>query len=400
LHLSGRPGSILGFDPKPLPGLVLLFRIRDGRQSIRKGIVMVERVFNFSPGPAMLPTPVIEETGKTLLSVGSLGAGVMEISHRGKEFGAIIDSARANIRTLLGIGDDYDVLFLQGGASLQFIMAPMNLLLPGRTADYILTGTWSKKALKEAKLVGKTHVAATTEPENFSRLPRPDEIELSDNPIYAHITTNNTIFGTQWPTEPDTGTVPLVADASSDILSRPIDLKRYGMIYAGAQKNLGPSGVVLVVIRRDLLERIPDTLPSMLSYKIHAGEKSLYNTPPTISIYILNLVTKWVIAEGGLEEMTRRANLRAKLLYDRIDKTGFYRGTAAKDSRSKMNVTFRLPSEELEAEFVKQAATQKLYALKGHRSVGGIRASIYNAMPVAGVELLVSFMDEFERTHG
>jgi phosphoserine aminotransferase len=324
----------------------------------------------------------------------------MEISHRGKEFSEILDTARANIRSLLQIGDDYDVLFLQGGASLQFLMAPINLLVGGRTADYLITGSWSKKALKEANRVGQTHVAATTEEENFSRLPRQEEIQFSDNPVYVHMTTNNTIFGTQWPTEPETGSAPLVADASSDILSRPIDVKRYGVVYAGAQKNLGPAGVALVIVRRDLVEGVGEDVPSMLSYAVHSKGKSVFNTPPAFAVYVVSLVTKWVLAEGGLEEMQRRAEQRSKLLYDRIDKNDFYRGTAAVDSRSKMNVTFRLGSEELEGAFVKEAASNKLMSLKGHRSVGGMRASIYNPMPMAGVEALVSFMDEFERKHG
>jgi phosphoserine aminotransferase len=279
-------------------------------------------------------------------------------------------------------------------------MVPLNLLPQGGKADYIVTGSWSKKAVKEAQRIGQVNIAATTESENFARIPRQDELTLDSDASYVHITTNNTIFGTEWPAEPDAGVVPLIADASSDIFSRPIDVQKYGLIYAGVQKNLGPAGVTLVIVRDDLLSRSPKGLATMLDYNTHAKERSLYNTPPTFAIYIVGLVARWLLAEGGLAEMARRNREKAKLLYDTIDSTGFYRGHAREDSRSLMNVTFRLPGEELEKQFVAEATRAGLDGLKGHRSVGGIRASIYNAFPREGVEALVSFMAEFERTHG
>ncbi|HXG65133.1 MAG TPA: 3-phosphoserine/phosphohydroxythreonine transaminase [Blastocatellia bacterium] len=361
---------------------------------------MTQRIYNFSAGPAVLPLAVLEEAQRDLLALPGVGMSVLEISHRSKVFDEIIQGAERDIRRLADIPDNYHVLFLQGGASLQFSMVPMNLLPAGGKADYVVTGTWSKKAVKEAKRVGQVNIAATTEPENFTRIPRPDEITLDPEAAYVHITTNNTIFGTQWQSEPEVGNVPLVADTSSDMYSRPIDVSKYGLIYAGAQKNLGPAGVTLVIIRDDLLARSPESLHTMLNYNTYAREKSLYNTPPVFAIYILRLAMKWLLDQGGLEAIGRRNEEKARLLYDAIDASEFYRGHARPDSRSRMNVTFRLPSEELEKKFVAEATAAGMDGLKGHRSVGGIRASIYNAFPREGVEALVAFMKEFERTRG
>jgi phosphoserine aminotransferase len=361
---------------------------------------MSDRIYNFSAGPAVLPLPVLEEVQKNLLGLPGVGMSILEISHRSKAFDAVINEAVADIRSLASIPDNYHILFLQGGASTQFSMAPMNLLSPDRSADYVITGSWSKKALKEAQKVGRTNVAGTTEPEKFTRIPSQSDLKLDPAASYVHITTNNTIFGTEWKNEPETGSVPLVADTSSDMFSRPIAVSRYGLIYAGAQKNLGPAGVTLVILRDDLLARSPKNLPTMLDYNTYAKENSLYNTPPVFAIYIVGLVMKWIIKQGGLDEVHKRNQEKAGLLYDEIDSTGFYRGHAAPDSRSLMNVTFRLSTEDLEKQFVAEATKAGLDGLKGHRSVGGIRASIYNAFPREGVDALVSFMKEFERTHG
>ena len=360
----------------------------------------VHRVFNFSAGPAVLPLSVLEEAQRDLVALPGVGMSVLEISHRSKTFESILAQTEADLRTLGSIPSTHKVLFLQGGASLQFSMVPMNLLSSGATADYIITGGWAQKALKEAQRVGTINVAATTEFENFSRLPRPDELTLTPNAAYVHFTSNNTLVGTQWKTEPPVGNIPLVCDTSSDMLSRPIDCSKYGLIYAGAQKNLGPSGVTLVVIREDLLARSAKTLPTMLNYAVHAGNGSMYNTPNTFGIYLMGLVAKWAISQGGLAEIAHRNERKAARLYAEIDRTGFYRGTAAKDSRSLMNVTFRLTSEDLETLFVKESTAAGLDGLKGHRSVGGMRASIYNAFPEEGVDTLVEFMRDFERKHG
>jgi phosphoserine aminotransferase len=359
-----------------------------------------ERIHNFSAGPAVLPEPVLRKAQDALWNAAGSGIGIMEHSHRGKVFDRIINEAEAACRSLAGIPDNYRVLFLQGGASLQFSMVPMNLLGPDRTADYILTGVWSQKAIKEAKQVGKTHVAATTEKTNFDRIPVASEIHYSSNPAYVHFTTNNTIYGTQWRTEPPVpGGVPLVADTSSDMYSRPIDVSKYGLVYAGAQKNLGPSGVVLVIIRDDLAEAGPNSLPTMLQYRTHVAEKSLYNTPPAFGIYVMGEVFKWIQEQGGLKAMAEQNEAKARLLYDYLDASDFFRGTAQVDSRSRMNVCFRAPTEELEAKFVSEAGKRGLDGLKGHRSAGGMRASIYNACPRRSVEALVSFMKEFERAN-
>lgn len=358
------------------------------------------RVYNFSAGPATLPEPVLAEAREHLLEHGDSGQSVMEMSHRSPEYDAIHRDALERLARLFALPDGYTVLLLQGGASLQFSMLAQNLMHPHRKADYLLTGSWSKKALKEAAREGEARVAASTEEEGFRRVPRPDELDLDPDADYVHVTTNNTIFGTQWPGIPSTGGVPLVADASSDVLCRPVDVSRFGLIYAGAQKNLGPAGVTVVVVRDDLLERAPETLPSMLQYRTHAAKDSLYNTPPTWAVYVVGLACRWLEEQGGTAGIAEVNRRKAMKLYAAIDGTGFYRGHAEPASRSWMNVTFRLPTEELEARFVAEAAEQGMVNLKGHRSVGGCRASIYNAMPEAGVDALVDFMAEFERRHG
>jgi phosphoserine aminotransferase len=361
---------------------------------------MTERIFNFSAGPAVLPVPVLEEAQRDLLSLPGVGMSVMEISHRSKTFDEIIGNADSGLRELLDIPNNYHILFLQGGASLQFSMVPMNFLPADGSADYIITGSWGKKALKEAKKVGSVNVAATMADGGFTRVPAQDELNLNSQAAYVHITTNETIEGVEWKKEPEVGNVPLIADASSDILSHRIPVTKYGVMYAGAQKNMGPSGVTLVIVRDDLLPRIPDGLHTMLDYRTHVENKSLYNTPNTWGIYIINLVCKWLKNNGGLAAMESENERKAKLLYDAIDSSSFYRGHADADARSIMNVTFRLPSEDLEKKFTSEATAQGLDGLKGHRSVGGIRASIYNAFPREGVEALVSFMKEFERKNG
>jgi phosphoserine aminotransferase len=358
------------------------------------------RIFNFSAGPAVLPVEVLEEAQRNLLSLPGVGMSILEISHRSKAFDEVIEGCEADLRALAGIPANYHVLFLQGGASLQFSMVPMNLLPQGGSADYIVTGSWSQKAVKEAKRVGAVKIAGSTESENFARVPKASELTLDPNAAYVHLTTNNTIFGTEWHELPDVGSVPLVADTSSNMYSRPLDVSKYGLIYAGAQKNLGPSGVTLVIIREDLVARGPASLPTMLQYGVHVENKSMYNTPPVFGVYIMRLVLQWLLKEGGLAAIEKRNIRKAEKLYAEIDRTGFYRGHAHKDSRSRMNVTFRLPTEELEKKFVNASTAAGFDGLKGHRSVGGLRASIYNAFPEAGVDALVSFMQEFERTNG
>jgi phosphoserine aminotransferase len=362
---------------------------------------MSKRIFNFSAGPAVLPEPVLKRAQEAIWDAAGSGIGIMEHSHRGKVFDKIRDEAEQNCRELAGIPDNYRVLFLQGGASLQFSMVPMNLLPSERTADFLLTGVWAQKAVKEAKILGaKVHLAASSESTNFDRIPAASEIKYSERPAYVHLTTNNTIYGTQWRSEPAVPAgVPLVADTSSDMYSRPIDVSKYGLIYAGAQKNLGPSGVVLVIIREDLIEAGPKTLPTMLQYRTHSEEKSLYNTPPTFGIYVMGEVFKWIKSEGGLAAMAEHNRSKAALLYDYIDQSDFFRGTAQNDSRSLMNVCFRAPTEELEAKFIAEATKRGLDGLKGHRSVGGMRASIYNACPRPAIEALVALMKEFEQAN-
>jgi phosphoserine aminotransferase len=361
---------------------------------------MTERIFNFSAGPAVLPVPVLEQARDEMLSLPGVGMSVMEISHRSKTFDDVIGGAEQGLRELLGIPNNYHVLFLQGGASLQFSMIPMNFLSAGRSADYILTGSWGKKAIKEAKKSGTISVAADMADSRYSRTPDQSELKLDPAAAFVHMTANETIEGVEFKAEPSVGDVPLISDASSNICARPIDVSKYALIYAGAQKNLGPSGVTLVIVRDDLLQQIPSGLQTMLDYRTHVENKSLYNTPNTWGIYILNLVCKWVKAQGGLSGIEKANEGKAQLIYDAIDATDFYRGHAAKESRSIMNITFRLPTEELEKKFTAEATANGLDGLKGHRSVGGIRASIYNAFPRGGVETLVAFMKEFEKANG
>ena len=358
------------------------------------------RIFNFSAGPAVLPLEVLEEAQRDLLSLPGVGMSILEISHRSKPFEDIIQGCEADMRALAGISDDYKVLFLQGGASLQFSMVPMNLLPPGGSADYIVTGAWGQKAVKEAKKVGGVKIAGSTESENFMRLPKQEELKLDPDAAYVHMTSNNTIFGTEFHWLPDTGSVPLVSDMSSDIFSRPIDVARHALIYAGAQKNLAPAGVTIVIVRQDMLQRSAASLHTMLNYAVHAENQSLYNTPPVFPIYVMRLVMTWLLKNGGLAAMDKANGRKSDKLYAEIDRTGFFRGHAHKDCRSRMNVTFRLPSEELDKKFAKEATAAGLDGLKGHRSVGGMRASIYNAFPEAGVDALVAFMKEFERKNG
>jgi phosphoserine aminotransferase len=362
---------------------------------------MTDRIFNFGAGPAVLPEPVLEEARRDLMSLPGVGMSILEISHRSKAFDAVIPGCEADIRRLANISPEYQILFLQGGASMQFSMVPMNLLPSGGKADYIVTGSWSKKAVKEAQKTGTVQIAGTTESDNFNRIPAQAELKLDPAAAYLHFTSNETIHGVEWKAEPEAGSVPLVCDASSDIFSRPIGVSRYALIYAGAQKNLGPSGVTLVIIRNDLLERVPKNLPTMLDYRVQAENKSLYNTPPVFGVYIMRLVMKWLLDQGGLEAIGRANTEKAKTLYDALDSSGgFYRPHARPDSRSNMNVTFRLPSEDLEKQFVSEATKAGLDGLKGHRSVGGIRASLYNAFPKKGVEALVSFMKDFAQKNG
>ena len=356
-----------------------------------------DRIHNFGAGPAVLPEPVLRQAQKDVWNIANSGIGVMELSHRGKVFDRIRDDAEQACRDLAGIPDDYRVLFLQGGASLQFSMVPMNFLPRDRTADYLVTGVWSEKAVKEAKLFGTVHEAASGAPSKFTRIPAANEIRYSPSPVYVHLTTNNTIYGTQWKTEPAVPSgAPLVADTSSDMFSRPIDVTSYGLIYAGAQKNLGPSGVVLVIIRDDLVDNGPKNLPTMLQYRTQAAEKSLYNTPNTLGIYLMGEVFKWIKAEGGLAGMAHRNAAKAKVLYDFLDESALFQAQVDRDSRSLMNVCFRTGSDELDAKFVSEATKAGLEGLKGHRSAGGMRASIYNACPPDAVRALVGFMQQFE----
>lgn len=359
---------------------------------------MTKRVYNLNPGPAVLPEPVLEEMKENLISFPGVGMSILEISHRSSTFENILNGAIEDMRQLANIPKDYHILFLGGGASLQFSMVPMNFMPPANKADYIVTGSWSKKAVKEAKRVGKVNIAASSESETFKRIPKQDELKLDPEASYVHFTSNNTIFGTQFSTEPIVGNVPLICDASSDIFSRAIDLSKYAVIYAGAQKNLGPAGVTIVIVRDDMLSRCQDSLHTMLNYKTHTENNSLYNTPPAFAIYTVGLVLKWLLKNGGLDAMAKLNDEKAKLLYDCIDGSdGYYRGHAEKESRSKMNIPFRLPSEELEKKFVKESADAGFAGLKGHRSVGGLRASIYNAFPLQGVKDLIEFMEEYQK---
>ncbi len=361
---------------------------------------MHARIHNFNPGPAVLPLPVLEEIQASFLNFNGSGMSITEVSHRSKWFDAVIEDAIARTRRLMGLDQRFQVLFLQGGASMQFAMAPMNFATADQTVDYVNTGTWSTKAIKEAQLQGmRVNVAASSEDRNFAYIPR--ELDLTPDAAYVHITSNNTIKGTQWAAFPDTAGVPLVADMSSDIMSRPFDAAPFGLIYAGAQKNIGPSGVCMAIVREDMLARIPAGLPTMLNYATYAQKNSMYNTPPCFAIYVVQLVLKWLEETvGGLAMMDALNRKKAGLIYDLLERSAFYRATADADSRSLMNVTFRLPSEELEQRFVAQALDNGLGGLKGHRSVGGCRASIYNASELAAVEALVDFMQTFERQNG
>jgi len=361
---------------------------------------MTKRVFNFNPGPAALPLVVLEQVKMEMLDFNGSGMSVLEISHRSKSFEAVIDSAVQRVRRLLGLGDNYHVLFLQGGASLQFSMVPMNLAVEGRPVDYINTGAWSTRAIKEARILGKdVRVVATSEDREFTYIP--EKVPLNPDAAYLHITSNNTIRGTQWHSFPEPGSVALISDMSSDIFSRRFDPRPFGLIYAGAQKNLGPAGVTLVIVREDMLERVPKELPTMLKYTTYSENKSLYNTPSCFSIYVCELVLKWIEETvGGLDRMERLNREKARILYDFIDSQAFYRGTARTDSRSLMNVTFLLPDARLEKEFLAGAAEPGLAGLKGHRSVGGLRASIYNAVTLEAVKTLVDYMKHFASTRG
>jgi phosphoserine aminotransferase len=362
-----------------------------------------KRAFNFNAGPGALPLPVLERIREELLDWRGSGMSVMEMSHRSPEFESIIAAAEQKLRSLLGISDDYAVIFLQGGGSMQFTMAPMNLCLPGKPVDVLHTGMWTAKAIGELKKGILHNIASSTETEKFARLPRLDEIKFSPDASYVHICTNNTIEGTQWTTLPETANVPLVADMSSDIASRRIDVNKFGLIFAGAQKNLGPSGATVVIVRKDLAERADKNLPTVLQYRTHIKEKSLYHTPPTFAVYVVGLVLEWIEAAGGVAAIEMRNDAKAKLLYDTIETSaGFYRCPVEKSSRSKMNVVFRVGGgeENIEKQFAKEAAVAGLVGTPGHRSVGGMRVSLYNAVTLEAVEALTSFMRDFHRTRG
>jgi len=360
----------------------------------------MERIYNFSAGPAVLPREVLEQARDEMVNWQGCGMSVMEMSHRGKEYMGIQAQAEADLRELMGIPANYKVLFLQGGASSQFAMVPMNLLRGKASADYLNTGEWSKKAIKEAKKFGAVNVVATSEDKNFSYAPTQDAWKLDPNAAYVHYTPNETIGGVEIFWTPQTGDVPLVADMSSNILSRPIDVSKFGLIYAGAQKNIGPAGVTVVIVRDDLIGQTVAGTPTMMDYKTHADNESMYNTPPTYGIYIAGLVFKLLKAKGGIAEMEKVNIAKANLLYDYLDSTGFYASPVARENRSRMNIPFTLKDAALDEEFLKGAKARGLLQLKGHRSVGGMRASIYNAMPTEGVKILVEYMKEFEAKHG
>jgi len=358
------------------------------------------RIHNFNPGPAALPLSVLEEIRDNFLDFSGSGMSITEISHRSRQFDDVVNDAVARTKRLLGLEDKFEVLFIQGGASLQFCMIPMNFLGSGRSADYVDTGTWSTKAIKEAQIQGKSiQVVASSEDKNYSYIPK--DLPFNNDADFVHLTSNNTIKGTQWAEFPDTGGVPIICDMSSDIMSRPLDANRFGMMYAGAQKNVGPAGACLVIVRKDLLDWIPGTMPTMLKYSTFCAKNSMYNTPPCFTVYTVQLVLKWLEETiGGLEEMAAINQDKAQLLYGYMDGSGFYRATAEADSRSLMNVTFRLPNEDLEKQFVEQALAGGLGGLKGHRSVGGCRASIYNAITLEAVQALLDFMKSFAQKNG
>ncbi|HDR15162.1 MAG TPA: 3-phosphoserine/phosphohydroxythreonine transaminase [Desulfobacteraceae bacterium] len=361
---------------------------------------MQHRIHNFNPGPAALPLPVLEEIQAELLDYKGSGMSILEMSHRSKWFEDILNGAVDRLRRLLWVPPDFDVLFIQGGASLQFCMIPMNFAPQGVPVDYIDTGTWSSKAIKEARMLGRdVRVIASSEDRGYCCIP--SSFEVDEDACYVHFTSNNTIKGTQWTRFPSLGEIPLVSDMSSDFMSRPLDVRPFGAIYAGAQKNIGPSGTVVAIVRKDMLERTPDSIPSMLKYQTYVNHNSLYNTPSCFIIYTVGLVLKWIEETvGGLEAMDERNRRKAKVVYDVIDDSGFYRGTAEETSRSLMNATFRLPDENLEKRFVEEALAEGLGGLKGHRSVGGCRASLYNAVEIEAVQALAEFMKAFERKNG
>lgn len=362
---------------------------------------MTKRIYNFSAGPAVMPLPVLEKAQSELLSLNGIGMSVMEISHRSKHFDEILERAETNMRELMQIPENYKILFLQGGASLQFSMIPLNFLGKNETADYIVTGAWGKKAIKEAKKCGNAKAIFSTENEGFKSVPTQEELNFSKDARYVHYTSNETIEGVEFKYDLDASGIPVVCDASSNILSKPFDIEKYALIYAGAQKNIGPSGVCVVIIRDDLLEKVPENQFSMLDYRAIAQNDSMLNTPNTWGIYLISLVTDWLKEMGGVSEIEKINKEKAQILYDAIDASdGFYSGHAAKNARSLMNVTFNLPTEELEKKFALEAAENGLDGLKGHRSVGGIRASIYNAFPKEGVLALVDFMKDFSQKNG
>jgi phosphoserine aminotransferase len=358
------------------------------------------RAFNFSPGPAVLPEPVLKQAASEMLDWHGSGMSVMEMSHRGKEFIGIHAKAEADVRSLLAIPASYKVLFLQGGAIAENAIVPMNLVNGFKSADYVNTGEWSKKSIKEAKKYVGVNVADSSEDESFSYVPPQSRWKLDPQAAYVHVCTNETIGGVEYHWTPDTGSVPLVADMSSHILSRPLDVAKFGVIYGGAQKNMGPAGVTLVIVREDLLERALPMTPSAFHWKEQAAADSMVNTPPTYAIYVAGLVFEWLIAQGGLAAVERRNVEKANLLYDTIDASGFYRSPVRKQDRSRMNVPFRLADEALDGAFLKGAEERGMIQLKGHRSVGGMRASIYNAMPIEGVRALCDYMKDFEKRHG
>ncbi len=365
-------------------------------------MIPVKRVHNFNAGPSVLPVSVLEKAQAELLDFQGCGMSVMEMSHRSKEFEGIIQTAEADMRELLGIPANYKVLFLQGGASLQFAMIPMNFRPAGASADYIVTGAWSRTALKESNKLGTSHIVFNSESDNFNRLPAQGELQFDPNAAYVHYCHNETIHGVEFKTEPVVpANIPVICDMSSDFMSQPVDVSKFAMIYAGAQKNAGPAGVVVVIIREDLLARVPEKLPVLLDYKTIADNASLYNTPPCWSIYVVGLVMKWLKELGGLNSIKKINDEKAGLIYDAIDNSGgYYRGHAVKEARSIMNIPFRMPGEELEDMFVKEAKKAELIGLKGHRSVGGLRASVYNALPLESARALVSFMADFQKRHG
>ena len=356
------------------------------------------RIYNFSAGPSMMPLPVLEKAAAEMTNYGGSGMSVMEMSHRSKYYDDSINGAQDVLRRVYNIPDNYRILFMQGGATMQFSAVPLNLMVTGK-ADYAITGNFARNAYKEAKKFGDIHIAATSEADNFTWVPTPDQLDIRPDADYFYICANNTIFGTEWHYDPNAGDVPVVADMSSNILSKPVDISKYGIIYAGAQKNMGPAGMAVVIIREDLMGHYRENMPVLLDYQLMADKNSMYNTPPTYSIYMMKLVTEWVEQMGGLEAMAKNADLRSSMLYDYLDSTDFYKGAAQKASRSRMNVTFRTGNDELDKKFIQESIDAGMTNLKGHRLVGGMRASIYNAMPIEGVEYLIDFMKKFENNN-